>query len=299
LLVAQITDLHVVGKDQLCQGRVATHAQLQEAVAHINGLDPRPDVVLVTGDLTDHGTIEEYGVVREILAVLRPPVYLIPGNHDRRDILLEAFVDHSYLPRPGAPFAHYVIEEYPVRLVGLDSTIPGRSDGLLCDERLTWLDDTLRAAPQRPTMIFMHHPPFRTGIRWVDAIGLHGARKMEAIVARHTQVEWVACGHIHRPIQVAWGGTMAGTAPSASHAQVALALTETSGFDFRYALEPRAVQLFLRDPGYGFLSHISYVSGVEGTYQSGNPSHLREGFQRRYEEMCRTEFDAAPTARRP
>jgi len=130
-------------------------------------------------------------------------VYLIPGNHDRRDVFLDVFVDHAYLPRPGAPFAHYVIEEHPVRLVGLDTATPGKSDGMLCDERLTWLEATLRTAPDRPTMIFMHHPPFRTGIRWVDAIGLHGARKMEAIMARHAQVEWVAWGHIHRPIQVA------------------------------------------------------------------------------------------------
>jgi hypothetical protein len=133
----------------------------------------------------------------------------------------------------------------------------------------------------------------------VDAIGLHGARRMEAIVARHGQVEWVACGHIHRQIQAAWAGTVAGTAGSTSHAQVALALTEKTGFDFRYALEPRTVQLLLRDPEYGFLSHVSYVSGVEGTYQNGNPAHLREVFQRRYEEMCRTEFDAPGPARRP
>ena len=59
MLIAQITDLHVVGHGQLCQGRVATNAQLQEAVVHINRLEPRPDVVLATGDLTDHGTAEE------------------------------------------------------------------------------------------------------------------------------------------------------------------------------------------------------------------------------------------------
>ena len=149
MLIAQITDLHVVGNGQLCQGRVATNAQLQEAVAHINRLDPRPDVVLATGDLTDHGTAEEYDALRGILTALLPPLYLIPGNHDHRDVFLEAFADHAYLPRPGAPFAHYVIEEYPVRLVGLDTTIPGQSYGMLCDERLAWLDATLqcRAAP--------------------------------------------------------------------------------------------------------------------------------------------------------
>jgi hypothetical protein len=224
---------------------------------------------------------------------------LIPGNHDHRDVFLDAFTDHAYLPRPGAPFAHYVIDEHPVRLVGLDTTIPGQHHGVLCDERLAWLDETLRGAPDRPTLIFMHHPPFRTGIRWVDAIGLHGGRKMEAIVACHAQVERVVCGHIHRPIQVAWGGTIACTAPSTSHAQVALTLTETRGFDFAYALEPRAVQLYVRDPAYGFLSHVSYVSGVCETYQSGNASRLRDGFQRRYEELCRTEFDAVSPTRRP
>ena len=91
---------------------------------------------------------------------------------------------------------------------------------------------------------------------------------------------------------------MAATATSTSHTQVALALAETSGFEFRYALEPRAVHLYLRDPGFGFLSHVSYVSGSGEAYQSGNSSHLQEVFQRRYEEMCRTEFDAASPTRR-
>lgn len=299
MLIVQITDLHVVGRDQLCQGRVPTNAQLQQAVAHINELEPRPDVVFATGDLTDHGTAEEYAALREILAPLRPPLYLIPGNHDHRDVFLEAFADHAYLPRPGSRFAHYVIDEHPVRLIGLDTTVPGQHHGVLCDERLGWLDTTLRAAPHRPTMIFMHHPPFRTGIRWIDAAGLHGGRKMAEIVASHAQVERVACGHIHRPIQVAWGGTIAATAPSTSHAQVALTLTEARGFDFAYSIEPRAVQLYVRDPGYGMLSHVSYLSGVAETYTSGFASRLREGFQRRYEELCRTEFDAGPLAGKP
>ncbi len=294
MLIAQITDLHVVGNGQLCQGRVDTNAQLQEAVAHINRLDPRPDVVLATGDLTDHGTAEEYEVLRTILTGLRPPVYLIPGNHDHRDVFLDAFADHAYLPRPGAAFAHFAVDEYPVRLVGLDTTVLGEPHGVMCDERLAWLDATLGAAPQRPTLVFMHHPPFRTGIRWVDAMGLHGGRKMEAIVTRHAQVERIACGHVHRPIQAAWGGTIAGTAPSVSHAQVALDLSEASGFDIAYAVEPRAVQLYLRDPQYGFLSHTSYVSGPYEAYPSANASLAREGLRRRYEELRQTEFDAPP-----
>lgn len=295
MLIAQITDLHVVAPNQLYFGRVAANAQLQEAIAHLNALTPRPDVVIATGDLTDHGTAEEYAVLRDLLRALIPPVYLIPGNHDHRDVFLEAFADHAYLPRPGASFAQYVIEEYPVRLIGLDTTIPGRGQGRLCAERLAWLDQTLCAAPRQPTLIFMHHPPFRTGIRLVDALGLYGGRQMEAIVARHPQVELVACGHVHRSIQVAWGGTIACTIPSTTSVQAALDLRETMRTNA--VMEPRAVQLYLLDPGYGLISHLSYVGDA---YETFNIAGLRsnrtledmlEQCSREYKELCRTEFD--------
>ena len=120
---------------------------------------------------------------------------------------------------------------------------------------------------------------------------------MEAMVARHAQVQWVACGHIHRPIQVAWGGTIASRAEHLPRAG-GLNFSRDERLRLRVCLEPRAIQLYLRDPGYGFLSHISYVSGAYETYPSSNASRLREGFQRRYEELCRTEFDAASPAPR-
>ena len=293
MIIAQIADPHIVGEDQLCYGRVATNAQLREAVSHINGFNPRPDVVIATGDLTAHGIADEYAAVRDILSALIPPLYVIPGNHDRRDLFLEAFSDHTYLPRPGASFAHYAINDHPVRLIGLDTTIPGKNEGILCAERLAWLDATLRAEPHRPTLIFMHHAPFRTNIRWMDAMGLHGGRKMEELVRRHPQVERVACGHLHRPIQVAWGGTIACTAPSTCH-QVSLNLTERGGFDL--VMEPRAVQLHLLVPGYGLVSHVSYVSSEYESFSELRPGgrtldealDMLKGY---YEELCLKEFD--------
>src|SRR6266851_1446856 len=119
MIIAQITDLHVVARDRLCYGEIPTNAQVAEAVAHINSLAPQPDVVIASGDLVDHGREEEYEVLHEILAKLNRPVLVIPGNHDRREALLKAFADQRYLPRVGAPFIHYAIEDYPIRLVGL------------------------------------------------------------------------------------------------------------------------------------------------------------------------------------
>ena len=127
--IVQITDLHVVARDRLCYGRVPTNAQLAQAVAHINSLDPRPGVVIASGDLTEHGRGEEYDVLRQILADLIPPVFVIPGNHDRREVLLKAFAGEGYMPPPDAPFVNYAIDRFPLRLIGLDTTVPEHHQG--------------------------------------------------------------------------------------------------------------------------------------------------------------------------
>jgi len=294
MIIAQITDLHVVAKDRLCYRQIPTNAQLAEAVDHIKSLTPRPDLVIASGDLTDHGREEEYQVLREILAKLPMPVFVIPGNHDRREALLNAFADKTYLPRAGSPFVHYAIEDYPIRLIGLDTTVPEHHHGMMCDERLRWLDETLSAQPDRPTMIFMHHPPFRTGVSWMDSSGLHGGRRMEEIVARHRNVIRVAAGHIHRPIYVAWAGTIASTTPSTCH-QVTLDLAGGDGFEF--VMEPRAIQLHVLDPGFGLVTHLSYVPRDYRNVAmlESLPEKDREVLvgraKRDYENMCRMEYD--------
>ena len=196
MTIVQMTDLHVVARGRLCYRKVPTNTQLAQAVAHINAIEPTPDAVIVSGDLTDHGRAEEYDLLREILAELLPPVFVIPGNHDRREVLLRAFASEKYLPPPDAPFVNYAIDRFPLRLVGLDTSVPGQDYGLMCAQRLQWLDETLNARPDAPTLIFMHHPPFRTGVQWMDASGLHGSGMMEQVVRRHKQVVRVACGHI-------------------------------------------------------------------------------------------------------
>jgi len=294
MIIAQITDLHVVARDRLCYRQIPTNAQLAEAVAHINSLAPRPDVVIASGDLVDHGREEEYEVLREILATLIPPVFVIPGNHDRREPLLKVFPDQPYLPLAGSPFIHYAIEDYPIRLIGLDTSVPEHHHGMMCEERLRWLEETLRAQPDRPTMIFMHHPPFRTGVNWMDSSGLHGGRRMEEIVSRHRNVIRVAAGHIHRPIHVAWGGTIASTAPSTCH-QVKLNLAGGDGFEF--VMEPRAIQLHVHDPGYGLVTHLSYVPTdygkmeLLGSLPEKDRAALVGRAKKDYEEMCRSEYD--------
>jgi Icc protein len=209
VLVAQISDLHVAEPGSFMRGFVDANAMLERAIDYLNGLTRQPDVVIVTGDLTDHGRPEQYGLLRELLAALRAPVHLIRGNHDERDAFAAAFGD-----RP----AQYAVDDAgPVRLVAFDSVRDGHHDGVVDPERLSWLDRTLAAQPDRPTLVFLHHVPFRTGIWWMDCIGLTGAADLEAVVRRHPQVRLVACGHLHRPITTAWGPTVVSVAPSTAH----------------------------------------------------------------------------------
>ena len=198
------------------------------------------------------------------------------------------------MPPPEAPFVNYAIDKYPVRLIGLDTSVPGHHHGMLCEERLRWLDETLSAQPEFPTLIFMHHPPFRTGVQWMDASGLHGGRMMEEIVRRHPQVVRVACGHIHRPMHLAWGGTIASTSPSTCH-QVPLNLAGEDGFEF--TMEPRAVQLHVWDDSYGLVSHLSYVPAnyeevamLNGLTDEARAKLLAQN-RSDYQELCKSEYD--------
>lgn len=263
VLIAQITDMHIRPEGVLAYGRVDTAPYLARAVQHLLGLKPRPDLVLATGDLVDAGSAAEYARLRALLAPLSMPVYLIPGNHDDRDALVAAFSDHRYLPR-GGQFIQYVVEDFPVRLVALDTLVPGKTGGLLCEERLHWLAARLAEAPDRPTVIFMHHPPFETGIEHMDGYGLARSREFIEVVSRHPQVEGVLCGHLHRPIQARLGGTVASTAPSTAH-QVALDLEK--GNPLMFTMEPPACQLHLWRPGAGLVSHTSYIGDYDGPYR--------------------------------
>jgi 3',5'-cyclic AMP phosphodiesterase CpdA len=254
MLIAQISDTHIKPEGALAYGRIDTSAFLARAVDHILHLDPVPDVVLATGDLVDGGTPDEYARLRHLLAPLPMPVYLIPGNHDDRDALRRTFADRPYMPREG--FIQYAVDGGGLRLLAVDTLLPGKAGGRVDGERLAWLDARLAETPATPTLIFMHHPPFRTAIEYMDGIGLEGADAMAEVVRRHPQVERVVCGHLHRSIQARWAGTLAMTAPATAH-QVALDVRQAAGLSL--TLEPPGYALHLWRPGDGLVSHVANV----------------------------------------
>ena len=256
MLIAQITDTHISTPESANDRYFRTPEHLERAVAHLNRLDPRPDVVLATGDLVERGEPAEYARLRGILDRLTMPLYVIPGNHDSRAHLARAFADGGYLPQDGG-FLHYTVERWPVRLIGLDTHVPGQPGGRLCAERLGWLAARLEEAPGRPTLLFMHHPPFVTGMAAMDAMGLEGRDELAAVVARHPQVERVVCGHVHRPMTRRFAGTVASTSPATAH-QLALDLPPASRL--AVVMEPPACSLHLwLGAEAGLVSHLSVI----------------------------------------
>jgi 3',5'-cyclic AMP phosphodiesterase CpdA len=173
------------------------------------------------------------------------------------------FFADGYLPAEGE-FLHYVVDDQPVRLIGLDTVVPGEGFGLMCPRRLAWLEEQLARDPGEPTVIFMHHPPFLTGLADMDRINCRGGDAMADIIARHPNVERVLCGHHHRPIQARWAGTLASVAPSTAH-QVVLDLVPDNS-PAMFSMEPPALQLHLWSPYSGLVSHTAYIGDFAGPF---------------------------------
>jgi 3',5'-cyclic AMP phosphodiesterase CpdA len=261
MLICQISDLHVQAGRRLAYGRVDTAACLERCIEAIGRLDPQPDLVIATGDLVDAGSAADYALLADLLAPVRQPLFLLPGNHDERDALRAGFPAHDYL-RQCPPFIQYAIDDWPVRLVALDTVIPQQGGGRLCSERLDWLERTLAIKPHKPTVVVMHHPPFATGIGFMDDLGLEDPAAFAAVIARHPQVERVICGHLHRAIVQRFAGTVATTCPSPAHS-VALEIGPGRGNGF--TLEPGGFQLHWWS-GSALVTHTATIGDWPGPF---------------------------------
>ena len=145
----------------------------------------------------------------------------MPGNHDDRENFRAAFASHAYLPAHGP--LHYCVDEHPVRLVALDSCQPGKHHGHIDPAGSDWLRSTLQASPRKPTIVVMHHPPFVSGIRYLDDYRYIDAAPLEAVVGSFSNIEAVLCAHVPRPMTRRWAGTIVVSCPSTT-TEIALQL---------------------------------------------------------------------------
>lgn len=223
MLVAHISDFHVFSKapeTSLVRPDAADAAR--KIVADIVAFRPGLDAVMFTGDLTDGGSADDYALLTSILAPIRVPVFVVPGNHDKRPTLREAF--RGDLPFAEGPFLNYATALGDLRVIGLDTLIDGRVEGRIEAETLDWLGDRLAEPWDGPTYVLMHHPPFLSGIRGLDQMSLvGGGDRLADLVRRHPGLLHILSGHIHRSFQGFWNGAFVAVGGSPAF-QIALDL---------------------------------------------------------------------------
>jgi 3',5'-cyclic AMP phosphodiesterase CpdA len=214
VVIAQLSDIHLTADaDGTVGDDTGPVRALRAAVASLLAMPARPDCVVLTGDLAENGLPAEYARLRALLSPLPVPVHPLPGNHDDRHALRQAFADHAGVLGSGGHL-QYATEIGGTRLLCCDSTVPGRRGGEMDGERLDWLAKALEAVPDAPTLVALHHPPFRIGIRFTDDMGLADPDPLAAVIARHPQVVRVLSGHVHRGAVTAFAGTVGVTCPS-------------------------------------------------------------------------------------
>lgn len=218
MLIAQITDLHIGFVPN--KPDEANRQRLDTVIDTLIEGPNRPDILIVSGDITDRGDDESYARVAAILARAPCPVYPCLGNHDDRAAFSRAF---PHVPvRDG--FVHYVIRLAGLRLIVLDTLEPGRHGGAFCEVRAAWLQTQLAADPTTPTVIVMHHPPIDPGIAWMSGGNDEPwVQRFAATIEGHAQIKAIWSGHIHRTVAAQWRGVTVTICP-ASAAQLALDL---------------------------------------------------------------------------
>lgn len=251
--ILQISDFHLRGDGKLSFQVVDTASFLKSTKAHLEhvfALDgQKPDMIVVTGDIADSGDEKAYLMVYEALSSFNVPVYAVPGNHDRRDRMVRILKGWT-IPNPQtAPFLCYAVQTEEARLLFLDTLNPGSHAGHMREAELAWLDNELQSNKTVPTLIFMHHPPFITGLPAMDE-PFENREQMRTVLMKAPWAR-LCCGHMHRPIFTVWAGVPCVTAPAASM-QIELDFTPEGGDTFR-----------METPGY--LLH-DFEDGVFNTH---------------------------------
>lgn len=255
--ILQLSDTHLRGDNSLSFRVVDTRRCLDAATAHLKTMTQKPDIIVLSGDLADSGDLNAYHILYDALSPLGIPVYALPGNHDRRDRMRDVLQGWCPAAPEVSPHICYTVEMDELRLVMVDSMHPGSHSGHLFPAVEGWLARTLAQRPDVQTLVFMHHPPFMTGMGAMDE-PFENQGALAAIAGDNPQIR-LCFGHMHRPIITQWQGRLCMTAPSAAM-QIDLDLSPEGGDTFR-----------MEAPGY-LLHH--YEHGILNTHVCQIPSDV-------------------------
>lgn len=265
MLVAHLSDPHIT------TGALGAEpvAGLHRALGRVLGQQIRPDCVVITGDLTDHGTSAEYAVLHDLLRRFPIPVHLVVGNHDKVDAFLDAFAGTRFIgdvrDTGAGPEASYIVEYPGATVIVLDSKQLGTPGGHLGADQIGWLDEALGARRDVPAIVCLHHPPMALGIVFLDGMRLDDGDESAGVIGRHQHVARVLAGHDHRAITAGFAGTVL-TVAASTYRQSELGLLEAASMG--YVAEPTSFLLHRLDDRQ-CVTHVvsvSHAGGLLGGY---------------------------------
>lgn len=213
--ILQLSDTHLVSRGKTVSNRLDSGQSLEQFVARLMAAMPRwgqIDAIVVTGDISDDGSADSYQLFKSLVAPLGLPVFMVPGNHDNRESMRTAFLNDGYMPDSGP--LNWVQQVAELTVIGLDSLVQGNGYGVLLPETLSFLEQALHSSHSGPVVVALHHPPFLTGIRFMDAIGLRNRDEFSQIIANASGEIRVICGHIHSMTVCSIAGQVVVSCPS-------------------------------------------------------------------------------------
>ena len=252
MIIAQISDTHIALDVPDSDRRLRDFAL---TIADINTLDPAPDVIVHTGDIVHNGRQDEYAQAVATLAKARAPVYVLAGNKDNRAKLREAFLARGYLASD-SDFVDYAIDDFPVRLIALDTLNSGSNKGDFCPERVRRLIDLIDAETTKPIAVFTHHPPFEVMVG-PERLHFEAPEKMAGLrrALQHSgRVVGVFSGHVHRAAAGHVGNIPATVMPC-------IATTRRYGEYPAHMKACPVYQIHRFDPAWGFITQTRIVGG--------------------------------------
>jgi 3',5'-cyclic-AMP phosphodiesterase len=193
LRVAQITDTHLFSDDRQEMLGCRTNLSFQTVIDRIRQLQPQPDLLLLTGDLTQDETIASYEYLRSLIDPLEIPTYWIPGNHDQGLADMEQVLNSAFIS-PDKQF-----QQGGWNFILLNTMGIGLVQGRLSAEELTRLEQQLQH--EQPTIVVLHHPPLPVGAECMDRIRLENSAEFFEIIDRFPQIKLVVFGHIHHTFE--------------------------------------------------------------------------------------------------
>ncbi len=250
MIIAQISDTHLTLDTPDADQRMRDFAL---TIADINALDPQPDLVVHTGDIVHNGRQDEYARAVATLAKSRAPVYVLPGNRDDRENLRAAFAAGGYL-RADCEFIDYAVDEYPVRLIAVDTLSSASNKGDFCPERTRRLLDLIDAETTKPIAVFAHHPPFEVmvGPDRLHFETMEAMARLRGALEHSGRVVAVLSGHVHRAAE-----GHVGTIPASVVQSIATTLRK-GHYPPHMRLHP-VYHVHRFDPAWGFATETRIV----------------------------------------